>query len=153
MIERYSPSLRNMGLCALLQLRRLYLNRAAENYPLCAQNHDMTRLDANVNIPPYRQRLHRGATGDQMLLPPADVNLSEISLKDRLLDRHAPHVLRRGRRLRRNPKMHSTHGDYGFGADGSSIGHAVDNVSCRCFERNQPAPIEIRAMAATNEVS
>jgi hypothetical protein len=77
--------------------------------PLCTQDNNMTRLDANVNIPPNRQWLHRGATGHQMLLTPADVNLSKISLKDSLLDRPAPDVLRRGRRLRRNPKMHGTH--------------------------------------------
>src|ERR1700681_4729115 len=66
-----------------------------KKYQLSTQNNNMTRLDANVYIPPDRQWLHRGTTGDQMLLAPVDVNLSEISLKDRLLDRPAPHVLRR----------------------------------------------------------
>src|SRR5438477_7507514 len=112
----------------------------------------MTRLDANVDILPNRQRLHRCATGDQMLLAPADVNLGEISLKDRLLDRDEPHVLRCGRWLRRNPKMHGTHGDHCVGLDGASISHGVDNMSRSCFECDQPAGIEIAAMTAANEV-
>src|ERR1700704_441786 len=103
----------------------------------------MTRLDADVDILPYRQRLHRRATGHQMLLSPADVNLSEISLKDGLLDRYAPHVLYRSWRLRRNPKMNSAHRDHRLGADGPSIGHAEDDVPRRCFECDQSARIEI----------
>ena len=34
----------------------------------------MAWLDSNVNIPPHRQRLHRCATRDQMLVAPAEVS-------------------------------------------------------------------------------
>ena len=60
------------------------LGRTAKKNPLRTQDDNMTRLDADVNILANRQRLHCGATGDQMLLAPADVNLGEISLEDRL---------------------------------------------------------------------
>src|SRR5205807_386918 len=113
----------------------------------------MPRVNANVNFPTWRQWLHRGTSGNQVLRAPTDVNLSEVALKDRLLNRRAPHVLRRGRRLRRNPKVHGAHRDYQFGANGAPIGHAVDEVSGRCFECGQPVDVEIRAMAATNEIS
>jgi len=43
-------------------------------------HNDMPRLNGNVDIPAYCQWLHRGTAGDQMLLAPADMNLSEISL-------------------------------------------------------------------------
>src|SRR6478735_6372697 len=51
------------------------LRSEQQNYPLCAQEHNMAWLDSNVNIPPHRQRLHRRATRDQMLVAPAEVNL------------------------------------------------------------------------------
>src|SRR5258706_10073520 len=119
---------------------------------LCTQNHDMPRLNGNVNFRAYRQWLHRGAAGDQVLPAPTEVNLSEVALKDGLLNWHAPHVLYRGRGLGRNPKVHGPHRDYQIGANGASMGHSVDDVPGRCFECGQPVHVEIRAMAATNEI-
>jgi len=34
---------------------------------LSAQNHDMPRFNGNVYFPAYRQRLHHGTAGDQLL--------------------------------------------------------------------------------------
>ncbi len=49
---------------------------------LRVQQHDPLWGDCNVDFLTHGNWLHSGATCDQMLIAPADVNLREVALKD-----------------------------------------------------------------------
>jgi hypothetical protein len=50
---------------------------------LGVQQHDPLGVDRNVDFLAHGNWLHSGATRDEILIAPADVNLGKVALKDR----------------------------------------------------------------------
>ena len=69
--------------CPLLGVKRVMSSEQTFALILRVQQHDPLGVDCNVDFLTHSNWLHSGATRDQMLIGPADVNLGEVALKDR----------------------------------------------------------------------
>src|SRR5215467_9988303 len=74
-----------------------------------AKKHHPFRVNSDEYLLPDRQGIERRTAGDEPLIPPKNVHLSEVALENRLFDARRPHVAIAGGALRRNLHMHGTH--------------------------------------------
>lgn len=58
----------------------------AVSFALRPKQHNSPRFDRHIDVAPRRDRLHRGATGDETLSAPGDMDLTEVALEHCLLD-------------------------------------------------------------------
>src|SRR5882724_9951090 len=93
---------------------------------LFLQEHAVARIHAEEEVGALRDRLRGHAAKDKPAAVPVEMILGEVTLEDAAPHPGRPHVVRKGRSLARELKVHGARGEDRLLARAPAVGHPVD---------------------------